>query len=1197
MAYFINDFSFLNSALYKSLTNKLKKDPKFYDDGYKKLKKAINKLDGSIDGEITIRTILDIFIPSGFYFRAKTFEMCDIFSLREILKNFNLMFLPLGNPKNISIDNTIDLIAYFDIEKEAGIDELLEYALKLGNNKPDPQMLEKARIAQNFCKLLHVFNELYYITDDKSFLTYEQIIFLEKLIFSSKITQSMRDFLYKALDSVRGVPLFKNYLGDDNNSYLREATDKNLRDGIDLILAELAAYGNVHRKFATHYRQEEIKAKFFDIYREPIYHYMSKKPRYNEFEYSLMHIEQAQSNNIIEILLSISCIQYPNLADTTNLKNAHEEFEQLFDIVSDYRSEHSTLETFDHFEETCRTLLTKYKFYNPDEIIFHDDNEELIAANQKLNSPFLYGTNLINFFTYPYLFNLAPMDGKNIITGDELEELYKYNLASLSNLYNDNYSFISNDNAENAYFENIAYRIFVECYLNEDLRKEADKAFSKLMDHFITMLDAIGTRDNKTFQLISKFISVYVFLNYDRIKEESLEIILNAPQALFLSEFLIRAMIDKEINFDEKLITKCFYQIIISKYVTHHEYPNSYSIDNFPTYQNPILLNLFKNNKGIEEILWGNHNEISDALNNLETYCPNFERDEYSYYGRFNFFIDSYDYTYRQKNSITQDLAQYASINLLEVYINNFIAPSLRLINADDFSTNKQLKNLNEKFTLIGKYLEKYSHAISEFAHIAIEATNYDEIKSLLNIIHNHDFTSKKALEIKEFHLKNSPISFKNLKDFWKLNLRSKFNNYKITCDIATLFNFYAIPNNQVEDPSYMPVSSFGGFIFLEKPLFIPDFLFEKIKAYRYALEAALELKTINYLKEIFLYKVVPLIKKKMPAKKMAQEIEIFTKLHNIDFKAQCKEYRNEINNLINLDAVPARKELKDDYEFFIYFNLLKYIDSINLIKTKFKTKLQFAAKEGVVYLGKDEILDLKDYVQIILKYDQLKKNEAQNERVMELSSKINQDNKKIIYFDKDGREKTKKLRNYSDIIALFEPNQDEIIIPSLVAKKNLNFKDIDEKIKETKEVHDILIPIFTDKNEITPVVPVVSDPVKEKEKTKAKTTKTKAKTKTTKKDELANTQDSEALEDAANSNSPLNKLSKDLQAIIKKISSLDEFTFEEFEKICKEHKIMANGAIDTINSWAYEEFDAPLLEIDTPMFFDKELLENLEIK
>ena len=71
--------------------------------------------------------------------------------------------------------------------------------------------------------------------------------------------------------------------------------------------------------------------------------------------------------------------------------------------------------------------------------------------------------------------------------------------------------------------------------------------------------------------------------------------------------------------------------------------------------------------------------------------------------------------------------------------------------------------------------------------------------------------------------------------------------------------------------------------------------------------------------------------------------------MHNIDFKAQCKEYRNEINNLINLDAVPARKELKDDYEFFIYFNLLKYIDSINLIKTKFKTKLQLSAKESLL--------------------------------------------------------------------------------------------------------------------------------------------------------------------------------------------------------------------------------------------------------
>ncbi|MDY5779839.1 MAG: hypothetical protein SPK04_07860, partial [Succinivibrionaceae bacterium] len=1075
MAYFINDSNFINLGLYKTLKKSIKENQEFYDEGFNKLTEEVDNPNGYTECGITIRTLLDFFIPNYCRNRTQVFDLFDILSLREILKHYNLMFLPLGNPENMSIDSAIDLISYFDIEKEAEIKELIEYALKLENNKPDPQMLEKARIAQNFCKLLHVFNELYYFTNDDSRLTNEQILFLEKLIFSSNITQSMKDFLYKALDSIRYFPLEKNYIRDDD-SFLREITDIDFRNDIDLILIELACYGNINRKFETHYRQEKIKNKFYDIYHETIYDYLSKRKSFHDFEYSINHILHEQSDDISKILISMSCICFPNLVDTTNLQNAKEELDKFSNIVDEYRYEHTTKETFDHFKEECRTLLTKYKLYNPDEIIFHDDNEELIVINQKLKSPFLYGSNLLTFFTYHYLFPFAPMDGKKILTDDDQKELYSNFNQALENLYNEGYtySYPHNITADKTYLENIAYRLFVECYLNKDLEIEAPKAFKKLVDRFIKISNNVPNNEDLNYELMCKLIAVYAFLHHDVINDETLKLIINSPKTIFFSEFIIRAMIDKEINFDERKLLDCFYHIIISKYITHH-YHIGFSANKFSTFLNLIIFNNFKDNEAIKEILLEKLDEISFVFESLEVYHPNFEKHKkpYSYYGRSNFFLSTYLYTSRQDNQLTQDLERFGKESLLQTYIEKFIAPSLRLINSDEFAIKEEFTTLNKKFTLIGKHFERYSHAISEFHDIVMYSLKRKEIKKIIHPIQKPDSNTQRIQEIKEFHLKNSPISYKDLKEFWKLDVQSKFNNFKINSDLATLFNLYAIPNNQVEDPSYMPVSSFGGFIFLEKPLFIPDFLFEKIKAYRYALEASLELKTINYLKEIFLYKVTKLIKKKKPSKKMAQEIEIFAKLNGLDFKAQCKEYRNEIKNLTNLDVNPAQKELKDDYALFIYFNLLKYIDSINLIKTKFKTKLQLSAKEAVVYLGKDEILDLKDYVQIILKYDPLKKNEAQNGRIMELSSKINQDNKKVKYFDKEGHENTKKLRNYSDIISLFEPNQDEIIIPSLVAKKNLNFKDIDEKIKETKEVHDILIPIFTDKNEITPIVPV----------------------------------------------------------------------------------------------------------------------------
>ena len=1157
-----------------------------------RMPKLLEKIkDSKSDGQISIAQIFDtLSIRRPFH---NLFDLTSISVVREILKRFNLMFLPFGNPYNMSLNDKISIVEYFDIEKEAHIKELKEYALdSYFDPHQNPNMMETAYIAQNFYKLLHVFNELYFFTDKYFFLIPPQIEFLENLISKTKLTKAMKEFLDKCLTSVTETPLSKNYIEEDF-CILKKINDKQVRKEIDVILTELALNGNVDFKFMEHYRNRSIITSFTSTYNDNIFNFHNKSKITPSSSFKLITLPKQTYENVFQILSSISIITYPNMMDIDNLINAQKDLDNLFSKVADYRSKHTTKETFDNFKEECRTLLTKYKLYNPKEIIFHDEDEAVFYNDYKIPAPFFYGTNIVNFFRYPYLFDFAPMKEQKVLTNYDIDELNSAYFSSFRELYIKDFAYFDDYDANLSFAENIAYRIFVDCYLNQDLTNEADKAFAKLYDHFIEFSFRANIKD-KIFVFMSRLIAIYAYLKRETIEDKILELILTTPECLYFSELIIYAAIKGEIDFDKNTLNNCFYQIIISKYVTHHYY-EFYTMNQFSVFQNPILFKLFNSNKAIKEVLWENVDEIHKEFNELSTFIPQIPINEVNTFKSPNYFIDNYEF---RNSPLVSEYYQHDNGSLLEQYLKNFIAPSLHLINSEEIVNNKKLPYLNERFSLIGKYLERYTNAINELIHNTYTSPNGDTLNDIVEIVQNNEQNSPKAQEIREYHLKNSPISFKDLKDHWKFEVKSKFNNFKITSDIATLFNFYAIPNNQVEDPSYMPASSFGGFIFLEKPLYIPDFLFEKIKAYRYALEAALELKTINYLKEIFLYKVVPLIKKKKPGKKMAQEIEIFAKLNNIDFKAQCKEYRNEINNITNLDAVPARKELKDDYEFFIYFNLLKYIDSINLIKTKFKTKLQFSAKEAVVYLGKEEILDLKDYVQIILKYDPLKKNETQNERVKDLYSKINQSFKNVVYFNKNGLEKTRKLRDQYGIINIFEPNEEEIIIPSLVAKKNLNFKDIDEKIKETKEVHDILIPIFTDKNEITPIVPVISAPVKEKTKAKTTKTKTKAKTKTTKKDELASTQDNEALEaleDSSNSsNSPLNKLSKDLQAIIKKISSLDEFTFEEFEKICKEHKIMANGAIDTINSWAYEEFDAPLIEIDTPMFFDKELLEEI---
>lgn len=51
----------------------------------------------------------------------------------------------------------------------------------------------------------------------------------------------------------------------------------------------------------------------------------------------------------------------------------------------------------------------------------------------------------------------------------------------------------------------------------------------------------------------------------------------------------------------------------------------------------------------------------------------------------------------------------------------------------------------------------------------------------------------------------------------------------------------------------------------------------------------------------------------------------------------------------------------------------------------------------------------------------------------------------------------------------------------------------------------------------------------------------------------------------------------------------------EEAEVLCGSLNLMINGAIETINDWAYDNVDAPVLEENDEVIIDFEIVEELK--
>lgn len=66
-------------------------------------------------------------------------------------------------------------------------------------------------------------------------------------------------------------------------------------------------------------------------------------------------------------------------------------------------------------------------------------------------------------------------------------------------------------------------------------------------------------------------------------------------------------------------------------------------------------------------------------------------------------------------------------------------------------------------------------------------------------------------------------------------------------------------------------------------------------------------------------------------------------------------------------------------------------------------------------------------------------------------------------------------------------------------------------------------------------------------------------------------------------------------KALFDQLSSRDEWPRADVKKVCETLNLMLDGAIETINDWAYDQVDAPVIDDDDTIYVDRETIEELK--
>ncbi len=146
----------------------------------------------------------------------------------------------------------------------------------------------------------------------------------------------------------------------------------------------------------------------------------------------------------------------------------------------------------------------------------------------------------------------------------------------------------------------------------------------------------------------------------------------------------------------------------------------------------------------------------------------------------------------------------------------------------------------------------------------------------------------------------------------------------------------------------------------------------------------------------------------------------------------------------------------------------------------------------------------------------------------------------------------------------------------------------IREKTMETNKVQEILVPIFADSDadEATPTRPATLQTALGKTDSE----------KTDSPQEIPPTDLSDLTNDERkiSGKAIFNLLPQNCRQLLLRLCQLGDFSEEDFRKNCREFGLMSEGALEIINNWALQNFDCTLIEIDDPMFLDRDILNDL---
>ena len=70
--------------------------------------------------------------------------------------------------------------------------------------------------------------------------------------------------------------------------------------------------------------------------------------------------------------------------------------------------------------------------------------------------------------------------------------------------------------------------------------------------------------------------------------------------------------------------------------------------------------------------------------------------------------------------------------------------------------------------------------------------------------------------------------------------------------------------------------------------------------------------------------------------------------------------------------------------------------------------------------------------------------------------------------------------------------------------------------------------------------------------------------------------------------------LSGQHRKLLLQLSEQSQWSIKDFQALCKQYNLMPDGAIETLNEWAYEKADAPLIEDGDLVYFDQKLAQQL---